>query len=36
MTVLSACTKRDVSEKTGKNGEIVKESRFVFVRFREY
>lgn len=36
MTVVSACTKRDVSEKTDKNGEIVKESRFVFVRFREY
>ncbi len=34
--VLSACTQRNVIESVDETGNITKESRFCFVRFREY
>lgn len=33
---LSACTERNVTEKRGEDGSIVKESKFEFVRYRHY
>ena len=36
IAVLSACSERLVRERTDENGEIVRESRFVFRRFRAY
>ena len=36
ITVLAACSKRVVTEKTGANGETIKNAEFHFVRFREY
>lgn len=34
--VVSACTERDVTERVDETGNKIKESRFKFVRFREY
>lgn len=34
--VLSACSERHVSERVNEAGEIVRESRFAFCRFRAY
>ena len=34
--VLSACSERLVNERVDENGETIRESRFVFRRFRSY
>lgn len=34
--VVSACTKRDVKESIDEFGNIIKQSKFSFVRFRDY
>lgn len=34
--VVSACTKRDASEKIASDGSVIKTAKFVFVQFRAY
>ncbi|MBP5330840.1 MAG: hypothetical protein J6Y89_03200 [Lachnospiraceae bacterium] len=34
--VVSACSERNTIERTDENGEIIRETRFKFVRFRRY
>ena len=34
--VVSACTERNVINKVDENGDVIKEVRFHFTRFREY
>ena len=36
IAVLSACSERLVNERADENGETIRESRFVFRRFRAY
>lgn len=36
VTVVSACSERHVSERENEHGERIRESRFVFCRFRAY
>ncbi|GHV37276.1 hypothetical protein FACS1894187_13590 [Synergistales bacterium] len=36
VTTLAACSKREVSENIGANGETVKHAEFRFIRFRKY
>ena len=36
IAVLSACSERLVNERVDENGETIRESRFVFRRFRSY
>ena len=36
ITALSACSERHVNERIDESGETIRESRFVFCRFRAY